>query len=221
MNHSPIWSPDGRAITFATLGKGFFRTGAAENTPRETLYGTERPVAPFDWTPDGKTLVYVANDPLGIWTLTSSDNGGPAEPRPFLAENGINYSDPDLSPDGRRLAYVAAPLGQPPEVYVCLFEDPRKIVMISKGGGRSPRWSRDGRELFYLSADRSLMAVAMATDVTLRAGSPRQLMTDAGLFDVAADNERFLILTRSVPEQVIGISNWFAELRQKTAASRP
>lgn len=107
------------------------------------------------------------------------------------------------SPDGRWLAYQANPSGTF-EIYVRPLSDVDKAVsLVSSGGGTRPRWSRDGRELFYVSADGALTEVAVTPGARWSASAPRTVVgkryLDLGVnasagYDVTADGQRFLMI---------------------------
>lgn len=107
--------------------------------------------------------------------------------------------DGRISPDGHWLAYVSDESGKW-EVYVQPFLSPGGKWQISSNGGKQPEWSRDGKELFYVAADRNLMAVAVRPGLSLDPGTPKQLFqfhgtSDflCGSYDVGADGQRFLV----------------------------
>ncbi|MGH9256885.1 MAG: hypothetical protein ACRD3C_20170, partial [Vicinamibacterales bacterium] len=97
-------------------------------------------------------------------------------------------------------------------------------VQVSTDGGIEPAWSRDGRELFYVSGDR-MMAVDIRTTPTLAAGTPRLLFegryvrspNNVAAYDVAADG-RFLMVQPLHPDpptnRIQVVLNWFEELRR-------
>jgi hypothetical protein len=105
-----------------------------------------------------------------------------------------------VSPDGRWIAYTSDETGNP-EVYVQSFPTPGGKWQISTSGGADPRWRRDGRELFFISSDRKLMAVEVKSDSVFQAGLPRELFATgvSGLVDVrthyavTTDGRRFLV----------------------------
>jgi eukaryotic-like serine/threonine-protein kinase len=89
---------------------------------------------------------------------------------------------------------------------------------ISNGFGYEPRWRGDGRELYYLSAGRRLMAVEIAATPAFRAGKPRPLgaLTFPSGWDSAADGRRFLgLATKSeTPPSYTVVLNWQAGLKK-------
>ncbi len=93
-----------------------------------------------------------------------------AQSRSRIWQPEFNESQGRFSPDGRFVAYTSNASGQN-EVYVQTFPDPEGGKwMISRAGGVQPRWRRDGRELFFISADSKMMAVDMHDDPGLQSG---------------------------------------------------
>ena len=148
---------------------------------------------------------------------------GDRKPYPYL-QTGFNSANAQLSPDGRWVAYASNESGRY-EIYVQGFPTPGGKAQLSIAGGNQPRWARDGRELFYVSADRKLTAVAITTDTTVQPGAATALFethlvdpTPYGLpqHDVAPDGRRFLLLaakeTAAVPMTVV--LNWTVALRK-------
>jgi Tol biopolymer transport system component len=116
-----------------------------------------------------------------------------------------------LSPDGKWLAFTATRPGGP-VVFAQPFPGGGARVQISDGSGTQPHWSPDGKEVFYVSRDKDLMAVAVRTigqsgEGTLEASAPRRLFRTRmhsprySLFqyDVSPDGKRFLI--NSLPRE--------------------
>src|SRR5207244_10333090 len=126
-----------------------------------------------------------------------------------------------FSPDGHWIAYMSDLSGRN-EVYVQRFPISGTPKLISGNGGMQPRWSRDGRELFYLALDQKIMAVPTTTSPVFTAGSPVVLFqaqvpssqaldgSARNLFDVSAGGQRLLISTlfESSPPHITVILNW-------------
>jgi Tol biopolymer transport system component len=111
---------------------------------------------PVDWSPDGESLLFTTFDEVGgdeLWTLPFRD---PEKPIKFLSGS----SQGQFSPDGRWVAYRSNESGRW-EIYVRPYPESGGQQLVSRGGGIQPRWRRDGAELFYIGADRRLMAVPM------------------------------------------------------------
>ena len=132
-----------------------------------------------------------------------------------------------LSPDGRWLAYVSDESGTY-EVYVRAFPSGEAKRQISTHGGLEPAWSGNGRELFYLAPDRSLMSVVVRGGPTFDAGPPARLFETrmSAVFNptytrnqyvVSADAQRFLINQTSpaaLPSPITVVVNWQAALKR-------
>jgi eukaryotic-like serine/threonine-protein kinase len=177
----PVWSPDGAYLTFASDRNGasaVFRTAIDRIDAEELVLESGGPSSgrfPFDWSTDGRFLTIgedLPNDEgdLAILPLFSDRSDRKARPlgrSRFLESGGM------FSPDGRWVAYVSNESGRL-EVYVMPIGGGVKYP-VSTAGGRLPVWSRDGRELFFLSADNKLtvaevragISFAVATPVTL------------------------------------------------------
>ncbi len=92
---------------------------------------------------------------MDIWLLDMSGAPGPGGyPRKPLLASRFDERYPRISPNGRWLAYSSDESGVM-NVYVAPFAQPGLKRSVSTGGGRFPVWSRDGRELYYVSKARS------------------------------------------------------------------
>ena len=144
---------------------------------------------------------------------------GEQKPFPFL-QTQFNEGSARFSPDGRWVAFISNESGRE-EVYVTRFDQPGEKWRISTSGGRSPRWRRDGKELFYLAADKKLMSVAVKGAATFEAGTPTALFKMdtiiEGDYEAAGDGQRFLINSsvagaQSSPFTVV--LNWTKDLKR-------
>jgi eukaryotic-like serine/threonine-protein kinase len=130
----------------------------------------------------------------------------------------FNETSPRFSPDGRWIAYESDESGDP-EICLALTEGGREKRRISPGGGRRPRWRRDGKELYYLAPGNSVMAVSVTLGPRLETGAPVSIFraeTEIQNYDVIPDGSRFLVLTpsekvRESPLRVI--VNWPATVK--------
>jgi Tol biopolymer transport system component len=168
----------------------------------------------MDWSFDGKFLLYGRADPtsaLDLWVLPLS---GDRKPFPFLQLKG-NQDWGRFSPDGRWIAYTSNESGKN-EIYVLPFPGLGERWQVTTGGGLSPIWRRDGKELFYLSGGN-------AVAVEVKPGSPFQTGAPKPLFpwpwhhpcDVSADGQRFLTVIpdkEARPVPITLIQNWTARL---------
>jgi len=162
--------------------------------------------------------VYEQGDPLSIWTLTLPEGGGGAERQQLLGGAGAAYHAPVVSPDGRWIAYVSTESGAP-QVSVRAFPILGGRVTVSVDGGDQPRWSRDGRELFFLSPRNQVMVSEVRSSATtFNAGPAHELLAAAEPFDVDPNGQRFLILTSRQPEQLYLVTNWFQDVKRLVEA---
>jgi eukaryotic-like serine/threonine-protein kinase len=198
----PIWSHDGLRVLWPSSRSGGFDlyVKSASGTGQDTLLikmGTSNGWA-TDWSRDGKWVMYQrpgGNTGQDLWIAPqSADVSGEQKP---LLQSPFNEQDGVFSPDGRWIAYVSNESGQD-EVYVQTFPLTDAKYRISTGGGTDPEWRRDGAELFYLAADRNLMAVPIRLGAkAFEPGIPTLLFSIPGtnlrrVYAPAADG-RFLV----------------------------
>ncbi len=148
---------------------------------------------------------------------------GDRKPFPFLV-TPFNEGAATFSPDGHWLAYQSDESGTN-QVYVAPFPGPGGKWMVSSGGGRLPRWRRDGKALFYLSRDDKIMLVDIATKgASVQAGIPRALFQIRPApgppydteYDIAPDGKHFLVRTtgEASTAPLTLVVNWTAELKK-------
>jgi serine/threonine-protein kinase len=151
----------------------------------------------------------------------------PGEPKPFVSSAALE-DVAAFSPDGRWLAHISFESGMA-EVYVRPFPGPGGKWQVSMGGGGSPKWSRNGKELFYRAADGRIMVVTYtAADDSFRADkpqlwSPGQVISLGGInnFDLHPDGRRFAVLKAPDTEETAAVNkvnivlNWFEELKRR------
>ena len=177
------WAPDASRISFGGItGDG---TWAVYDQPVD---GGSEPVVLHaeeageiylgSWGPDGQDLVYCHLESSGANSSVRILSRDGSEPR--VVARDLQYAlSPSFSPDGAWLTYESADTGDF-EVYVQSPSGSGRRIVVSSGGGRTPRWSPDGRELYYRSGDR-LMAVAVPPPPGQSFGRPREVLrTDTG-----------------------------------------
>ena len=136
---------------------------------------------------------------------------------------------PQLSPDGRFLAYISDESGRT-EIYVQPFPDGAGKWQVSGNGGDQIRWSSDGSELFYVEGS-TLMAVSVSTEQGFTRGQPQMLFASPDLssatsggrsYDVSADGQRFVMTMpvgdgdeESAPPSIRVVQNWYEEFRDR------
>jgi len=222
-NANPTWSPDGSRMVFMSNRNGpFFDLYVKASSGvggEELLLKSSASKLATDWSSDGRFILYQMQDPktaYDVWVLPVKDD---RKPTPVL-QTEFNELLAQFSPDGRWIAYQSDESGQA-EIYVQEFPKSSGKFQVSTSGGRSARWRRDGKELFYLSPDRKMMAVeAKATATTFEAGRPRELFQTrfapfpevVPAYDVSADGQRFLIQTlpneAEVASAMTVVMNW-------------
>ena len=202
-NQSPIWSPDGTRIAFASRrnNKWGLYTKLADGTGTEDLITESEALKdPMSWSPDGKLLVYVLAGQLAdVWAVPVS-----GDKKPFaLLQSPANENFPQVSPDGKWLAYMSIETGRA-EVYVRPFPEGPGKWQVSTDGGTWPRWRRDSKELYFSLGPNVMASDIRVTGSSLQAGVPQTLFaTDNQTaqvnhnpylrFAVSADGKNFLL----------------------------
>jgi len=220
-----VWTTDGRQIIHGTSWGG-----------REGLYslpagggGTERlllkdggqyAVIPEAVVPSSGQVIFGRSGGLGGYSVLTFTPGDDA-PKPLLVGPSVEGGT-TLSPDGKWMAYASDVSGRY-EIYVQPFPGPGGKWQISKDGGKGPRWSRDGREIFYTHGDR-MMVVPVEINGGFAASDPRELFrfgfarrsNPVRDYDVSPDGKRFIMSRRpddeSIPREIDVITNFAATL---------
>jgi len=228
----PIWSPDGRRILWSrrsgNSGAMDLYINAANGTGRDeklitmgTTFGSAT-----DWSRDGALVLYyrpgdMTGQDLWIAPQSTGASGEPQKPFAYLA-SPFNEGYGVFSPDGHWIAYESDESGRP-EVYVRSFPLTNQKRRISTGGGTDAAWSKNG-ELFYLAADRNLMAVPYrATVTTFEPGAGKVLFPVPGnvvhrSYAVSGDGRRFLVgkpVDESISEPITWVLNWLDEPKHR------
>ncbi|MGD1068598.1 MAG: protein kinase [Bryobacteraceae bacterium] len=220
-NLYPIWSPDGARVVFTSTPTGIYdlyQKPANGSGGEQVLLQSADTKRPNSWSPDGRFILYYSllnNGDLMVLPLT-----GDRKPFPFLS-TPFNEQQGAFSPDGKWVAYQSNESGRD-EIYVRPFPGPGGQWHVSTGGGISPRWRADGKELYYVAPDDKLMAVPVAAQsvaqgAALAPGTPEALFQTQmpriafrPQYDVARDG-RFLIdtgLPDSSAEPIHLLMNW-------------
>lgn len=191
------------------------------------LFGTPHSEVPFDWSSDEKYLIFdQAGAKMDIMYLRRNQDGRGYESLPFV-KTAFDELAPDLSPDDRFLAYESDKSGRY-EIYVQPFPDGGTEWPVSVKGGRQPRWRGDGKGLYYVENDNTLVAVSVSTTPTFSVGAPNRLFQDERAFrgrghqyDVARDGQRFVVVkTLKQPKtQIRVVQNWFAQFKEQQRAN--
>lgn len=223
---TPVWSPDSTQMLFSSNRDGFYnlyRKSTSGSGADRLLFTSPSHQYATDWSRDGSTILFTnmdAKTQADLWMAPANEGGVPT---PVLVTSFNEYNG-RLSPDGRWIAYTSDESGRP-EVYVQQFPVAAGKVQVSTQGGSEPAWRADGRELFYLAANRTLTVVSVTTSPTLSTGQSTKVFdttVDSNQGNIhaihhmaTADGQRFLVnvsTTNQVPTTVI--LNWQSLLRK-------
>jgi len=233
---SPEWSPDGLSVLFtsnrgpqAQASRDIWMRRADGTGEAQLVLDYERPIVQFDLSADGEWVVTRVGADSSA-DIFAQRLGVDTVPRPMLASPDFDEVAPALSPDGRWLAYASNETGVF-QVYVRPFPniDEGRWQVSSGELSSAPRWSRDGRELFYGTVGGRVLVARVSTTSGFRVVGTELLFTMQGLgeaansgwYDVAPDGQRF-IFARSLiidgrddaPELIL-VQNFLEELKAR------
>ena len=214
--HYPVWSRDGKQIAYRTGGIAgdCYEVPADGSGPLKILLKSDVRAGPQDWSPDGRLMFMTVSDQHPFPSLavySPSDH----KIEPFAAE-GVEAK---FSPDGKWVVYVGPGRG----ILVEPFPGPGRRIQVSTGAAAQPRWSQDGRQIFFIQPDRKLIAVGFDPRAGT-AGAPRVLFQTRiaaerianWQYDVSPDG-RFLInsLPSNIASPLTLITGWDAALARR------
>ena len=228
-HYSAAWTPDGKLVTYASNTAGFFDlwTKRADGSAQPVLqFSLKQDLFNPRWSHDGKWLLFNtstgarnAGDIMGI-------RPGVDTTPVMLVSSQFTENSPELSPNGRWLAYDSNETGRF-EVYVVPFPNTRAAKWaISTRGGLEPRWAHSGRELFYRDGGGNMVSVQVETNPTFSVGPSTRLFSATGFsfdfdesYTVSPDDRRFLMIrpvTSGGFDKLIVVENWFEELKGRS-----
>jgi len=211
-----LWSPDGGRIAYRSTQSesGVYTKQWSGAGSEELLF--KAPGLIQDWSSDGRFIITAERGSISVLPLE-----GDRQPFSYLPDATFTRGHAQLSSDGRWMAYRSNESGRN-EVYIQSFPNPSMKWQISTDGGDSPRWRRDGKEIFYLAPDQTLRAVSLAaTAKGMEISRPTPLFeitvapSARPQYDVTAEGQRFLVSSIAESETpVTVVVNWTAGLKK-------
>jgi len=231
-NYDPAWSPDGKTIAFTSASGGLlhlYQKAVDGRGKAEPLFVDDANEWFPEWSADGHYLVFdrAANAPAPreeIWAMPMFGN---RRPFPVVQNSRFSVWVDALSWDGKWLAYSSFESGKP-ELHVQPFPVGGPQWLVSSDNSVSPRWRRDGKELFYFSVSNSLLMSAQVAEHGSNLDISKALplfKTNAFVsspyflspFDVSADGKGFVVssqLAEQTSQPLTLIINWPALLKK-------
>ena len=228
----PTWSPDSRRVAYVNRNEN-------QGALYETLIGSGKHTAIPNgngqnfvlqtWTADGKHLVVRRGSVSGDISLIpvaqdDSSNTDGSTPQQILKEP-YTINQVRVSPDGKWVAYTSLESGQP-EIVVAAFPGFTDRRQVSTGdiGAVQPLWRADGKELFFLGRNSTLMAVDVMAGATLATGPVRELFqavvnpsANIQIYAATRDGKRFIVREQTrnegAVEQLFVVTNWTSLVR--------
>ena len=223
-NTIPEWSPDGKWIAYTanhdengSTGYSICRKRSDGSGVEEILVSDTQQIAATDWSSDGKHLLYARRNP-NSFEMRDLPLEGERKPSLLLARGYGGH----LSPNGRWLAYQSGESGVV-QVYVVAFGGGQGKWQVSANAanpGNAPKWSKDGKELYYFDATYNLYAVAVKeVDGALQFGAPQVIVNNWSapqvFYDVAPDSKKILLdrVSQQVSQSITVVTNFTAGLK--------
>jgi Tol biopolymer transport system component len=219
---SPVWAPHGDRLAFAGRRQGdqalnLYATNVSGTGGEKRLLDLDGVEIPTSWSPDERFLLFQTPSPGADIKVLSLADGQVSS----LISTRFTEGSAQFSPDGRWVAYSSNETGRT-EVYLLPFQRAGPRVPISTDGGGSPRWRQDGKELFYIRGDNTLIGVDIrAGETSIEVGAARPLFQTqfrgATLAYAVTADGRFLVnraVNNAIPPPITLVVNWPAALRK-------
>jgi Tol biopolymer transport system component len=224
-DESPVWSPDGRRIAFASnRDGGIFKVYEATvdgSAPDRLLFKSELNTRPLSWSSDGRWLLL---DSGSLSALPLEERKPPVP----IGDGDSPTAFGQFAPNNQWVAYASRESGRF-EIYVQPFLTPGRKWQVSVNGGTRPHWRGDGRELFFLGLDNKIYATPVTLGATPAFGTPVALFgvrttstlqgpTQFDGIDVTPDGQRFMVNMRLDVAAEPGVTvrvNWTAGLKNR------
>ena len=231
VDRNGVWAPDSSKVVFSSSRNqtsfDLFVKQADGEADVKPLLVTPFHSWPNDWSPDGRTLSYHSGSSgfgVDLWMLDMGQNEEDSKATLYLQTTSQEHGAV-FSPNGRYIAYLSRKSGRD-EVYVRRFPKGEGKWQVSINSGVQPRWSRDGKELFYVEGE-TLISVPVTTDPRFEAGEAKRLFSDPNFawrertmpqYDVSPDGERFVMIETVGADArpvIRVVQNWHQEFRDR------
>ena len=226
--NSPTWTPDGKMVAYSSTVKGpphiYARAADGSGTEKTILETPDVIELPDSFSPDGRYLAYSRHLPKTeptnhLWVLPLFGEG-----KPFpIVQTTFDERLAAVSPDSKWMAYWNNESGRY-EIYITAFPGGGAKWQVSTNGGISPKWRKDGKELYFIDSLDNIVAVDVSTSANaVHLGVPHALFQAVGIqrengpYDVTADGKKFLINSGNVnagSDPLTLVLNWPAELKK-------
>ena len=198
---TPVWSPDGKQVAYTQIRggrEGVYRRNANGEGAEELLYQNPGAFANLsDWSMDGRFLSLTKSDLSGGMLYILPISGEGERKLVEIYKSSSQLFGPRFSPDGRYVSYQSSKPGQRSEIFVRPVEASAKVEWrVGESSGNAAFWRKDGKELYYIATDRSVMAVGIKAGPTFAFEKPKVLFRPPGavpisIDEISRDGERF------------------------------
>ncbi len=224
------WMPDGKSLLLYDARNGRddrILVAPVDGSAPSATIRVRLMWLPPSVAPDASALLFDRQTGPQQWDIWRLALTGDHSAAPWLSTPGVEMS-PSFSPDGNWVAYRSDDSGRP-EVYVRRYSGTGGRHRVSTEEGSWPRWSRDGREIFF-SSQGSLWSAGVRTTPVFTSDPPRKLfdltddiLSDAGFYDASPDGNHFVMVQKEPFEQrppdLVIVPGWIEEMRARLAAA--
>ena len=220
---APIWSRDSKTVYYTDFRpQKLLRRTVFPRGPEEVVLSTDPTKFTYitDISADQRYIVAEISSNNALFEVAWADFKPDLTTHPnwhLIGASGPQGLNPTFSPDGRWLAFPSNQTGRS-EIYLMDFPAGTQRHRVSTNGGTQPRWRRDGKELFFIGGDGSMMSTEISATGELQTTVPKPLFhpnlrlgSDKALYDVTSDGQRFLVIDgeiRFADSDIEMVLNW-------------